>query len=125
MAAKINKMPTSLRVRSDMDRALGCDGSVSMAWPRRLLDSAGAVFGTDPDYRTLASRTGMSHAGRLERVARRECPIGEPGLPWAHFPPLEGKESKLKKRARYQRMAERALADLMPWLARVDAARAA
>jgi len=31
-------------------------------------------------------------------------------------PPLEPAQRKLKKRARYQKMADRALADLEPWL---------
>ncbi len=37
-------------------------------------------------------------------------------ITWAHFPPLENKLRKSKKRERYQRLAERALADLPAWL---------
>ncbi len=42
-------------------------------------------------------------------------------ITWAHFPPLEGVGRKAKKRERYQRMADRALADLPAWLSCVDA----
>jgi methylenetetrahydrofolate--tRNA-(uracil-5-)-methyltransferase len=38
-------------------------------------------------------------------------------ITWAHIPPLEQRDHKLKKRARYERMAERALIDLQSWLA--------
>ena len=43
-------------------------------------------------------------------------------ITWAHMPPLEqaGKK-KLKKRARYEAMAERALVDLAGWLAAIAA----
>jgi methylenetetrahydrofolate--tRNA-(uracil-5-)-methyltransferase len=43
-------------------------------------------------------------------------------ITWAHVPPLdlEG-QRKLKKRARYQKMAERALADIEPWLEAIGA----
>ncbi len=40
-------------------------------------------------------------------------------ITWAHFPPLDPSGPKLKKRARYEKMAERALADLAPWLATI------
>ena len=40
---------------------------------------------------------------------------------WSMFPPLEGKGGRLKKRARNEAMAERALADLEPWLDAVGA----
>jgi methylenetetrahydrofolate--tRNA-(uracil-5-)-methyltransferase len=35
------------------------------------------------------------------------------------MPPLEGTRARLKKRDRYQAMADRALADLDAWLARI------
>ena len=38
-------------------------------------------------------------------------------ITWAHLPPLEGTSRKLKKRVRYEAMAERALVDLGVWLA--------
>jgi methylenetetrahydrofolate--tRNA-(uracil-5-)-methyltransferase len=37
-------------------------------------------------------------------------------ITWAHIPPLEGRDRRLKKRARYEAMAQRALADLAAWL---------
>jgi methylenetetrahydrofolate--tRNA-(uracil-5-)-methyltransferase len=37
-------------------------------------------------------------------------------ITWAHLPPLEGTGKKLKKRARYEAMADRALRDLATWL---------
>jgi methylenetetrahydrofolate--tRNA-(uracil-5-)-methyltransferase len=37
-------------------------------------------------------------------------------ITWAHIPPLEGQDRRLKKRARYEAMAERALRDLARWL---------
>ena len=40
---------------------------------------------------------------------------------WSMFPPLEAKGARLKKRARNEAMAERALSDLEPWLDGVGA----
>jgi methylenetetrahydrofolate--tRNA-(uracil-5-)-methyltransferase len=37
-------------------------------------------------------------------------------ITWAHVPPLEGTGKRLRKRARYEAMAVRALADLATWL---------
>jgi methylenetetrahydrofolate--tRNA-(uracil-5-)-methyltransferase len=56
--------------------------------------------------------------GLLTHMARNPSKGGyQPSnITWAHFPPLEGSDAKLKKRARYERMAERALVDLEGWL---------
>jgi len=45
-------------------------------------------------------------------------------ITWAHLPPLEGGGRRLKKRARYEAMAQRALLDLEGWLLAVRAAAA-
>ncbi len=46
-------------------------------------------------------------------------------ITWAHFPPLEGQSRKIKKRARYELLAERALADLASYAAAFGVASAA
>jgi methylenetetrahydrofolate--tRNA-(uracil-5-)-methyltransferase len=56
--------------------------------------------------------------GILTQLSRRP-PRGSyqpSNITWAHVPPFDGREARLKKRARYQRMAARALADLQAWL---------
>ena len=45
-------------------------------------------------------------------------------ITWAHLPPLEGKHRRLKKRDRYAKMSERALADLDGWVATIGAPEA-
>jgi methylenetetrahydrofolate--tRNA-(uracil-5-)-methyltransferase len=40
-------------------------------------------------------------------------------ITWAHVPPIPRVGRKLKKRDRYEKMAERALADLEPWIAKL------
>lgn len=53
--------------------------------------------------------------GGLLTHLSRETPRYQPSnITWAHVPPIA--ERKLKKRARYEKMAERALADLELWL---------
>lgn len=37
-------------------------------------------------------------------------------ITWAHIPPLEKQERRMKKRQRYEKMADRAIDDLAPWL---------
>ncbi|MDC3954137.1 methylenetetrahydrofolate--tRNA-(uracil(54)-C(5))-methyltransferase (FADH(2)-oxidizing) TrmFO [Polyangium jinanense] len=62
-----------------------------------------------PPPKTTALGGILTHLGR-------EQPSYQPSnITWAHVPPLEGTKSKLTKRARYEAMAERALADLDPW----------
>ena len=60
--------------------------------------------------------------GILTHLGRRQPRYQPSNITWAHLPPLEGGARRLKKRARYEAMAERALADLAGWL---SAARAA
>ncbi len=60
--------------------------------------------------------------GIMTHLARKQPRYQPSNITWAHFPPLVGKGKKLKKRDRYEAMAQRALADLETWLA---AARAA
>lgn len=56
--------------------------------------------------------------GILTHLARPQPRYQPSNITWAHLPPLEGKGKKLKKRARYEAMAERALLDLATWLGR-------
>jgi methylenetetrahydrofolate--tRNA-(uracil-5-)-methyltransferase len=59
--------------------------------------------------------------GILTHLAREQPSYQPSNITWAHLPPLEGVSRKLKKRARYEAMAERALVDLAGWLAADDA----
>jgi methylenetetrahydrofolate--tRNA-(uracil-5-)-methyltransferase len=52
--------------------------------------------------------------GLMTQLARGEGSYQPSNITWAHLPPLE--DHKKKKRERYLAMAERALADLAPWL---------
>ena len=55
--------------------------------------------------------------GILTHLQRRGPARYQPSnITWAHLPPLEGTNRRLKKRARYEAMAERALRDLGAWL---------
>jgi methylenetetrahydrofolate--tRNA-(uracil-5-)-methyltransferase len=54
--------------------------------------------------------------GLLTHLARPNENFQPSNVTWAMFPPLEN--ARLRKRERYEAMAERALADLGPWLAR-------
>ena len=55
--------------------------------------------------------------GILTHLSRKQPRYQPSNITWAHVPPLEGGGKRLKKRARYEAMAERALADLGGWLA--------
>ncbi|MDW8251474.1 MAG: methylenetetrahydrofolate--tRNA-(uracil(54)-C(5))-methyltransferase (FADH(2)-oxidizing) TrmFO [Myxococcales bacterium] len=56
--------------------------------------------------------------GGLRAHLLRPSPNFQPSnVTWAHVPPLE--DRRLKKRERYEAMAERALRDLTPWLAAI------
>ena len=57
--------------------------------------------------------------GILTHLSRPQPRYQPSNITWAHLPPLEGKSRKLKKRARYEMMAERALADLQAWLPQI------
>src|SRR6185503_19462576 len=60
--------------------------------------------------------------GILTHLARKQPRYQPSNITWAHLPPLEGMDRRLKKRARYEAMAQRALADLDAWLSEVRAA---
>ena len=62
----------------------------------------------------------LTHLGRSHPKLRYQ----PSNITWAHFPPLEGKQRRLKKRDRYAKMSERALADLRGWVASVNAPEA-
>jgi methylenetetrahydrofolate--tRNA-(uracil-5-)-methyltransferase len=55
--------------------------------------------------------------GILTHLSRPPPKYQPSNITWAHLPPLEGVGRKLKKRARYEAMAERALGELTKWLA--------
>ncbi len=64
--------------------------------------------------------------GIMTQLGRTHAKLGyQPSnMTWAHVPPLDQPGRKLKKRARYEKMAERALADLAPWLETIGDPRA-
>ncbi len=53
--------------------------------------------------------------GILTHLTRPNDRYQPSNITWAHVPPLEGKERRLKKRDRYEAMSRRALADLDAW----------
>lgn len=59
--------------------------------------------------------------GILTHLSRPQPRYQPSNITWAHIPPLEGKDRRLKKRARYEVMAERALRDLAAWLPAIAA----
>jgi len=61
-----------------------------------------------------------AHGGLLSHISRPATPFQPSNITFSHLPPLEG--TKLKKRARYEALAARALADLDVWMKRTGAA---
>src|SRR5262249_20188965 len=57
--------------------------------------------------------------GILTHLGRKQPRYQPSNITWAHLPPLEGGGKKLKKRDRYEAMAERALGDLEEWKKRI------
>ncbi|HVW24209.1 MAG TPA: methylenetetrahydrofolate--tRNA-(uracil(54)-C(5))-methyltransferase (FADH(2)-oxidizing) TrmFO [Polyangiaceae bacterium] len=58
-----------------------------------------------------------AHGGLLAHLSRPNADYQPSNITFAHLPPLAGDGArKLKKRARYEALAERALADLEAWL---------
>jgi methylenetetrahydrofolate--tRNA-(uracil-5-)-methyltransferase len=53
--------------------------------------------------------------GILTHLGRKQPRYQPSNLTWAHMPPLEGQGKRLKKRPRYDAMAERALRDHDAW----------
>lgn len=53
--------------------------------------------------------------GLLTHLSRKAPRYQPSNITWAHLPPLEGAGRRLKKRARYEAMAERALRELDAW----------
>lgn len=84
---------------------------------------AGGLSGREPDPPPPAS----AHAGLLTQLCRPTDDYQPSNITFAHLPPWT--ESRLKKRAKYEAMAERALAQLRAWrpamAPRVDAAHRA
>jgi methylenetetrahydrofolate--tRNA-(uracil-5-)-methyltransferase len=67
----------------------------------------------------LAPPVTTALGGILTHLGRAHPTYQPSNITWAHLPPLEGDQVKLKKRARYEVMAERALRDLEPWRAAI------
>jgi methylenetetrahydrofolate--tRNA-(uracil-5-)-methyltransferase len=62
-----------------------------------------------------------AHGGLLTHLSRPNPDYQPSNITFAHLPPLTaGAARKLKKRARYEALAERALADLDEWIRRRD-----
>lgn len=57
-----------------------------------------------------------AHGGLLTHLTRPNPDYQPSNITFAHFPPLSGTAGKLKKRERYEALAERALADLDAWV---------
>jgi methylenetetrahydrofolate--tRNA-(uracil-5-)-methyltransferase len=55
--------------------------------------------------------------GILTHLGRKQPRYQPSNITWAHMPPLEGQGKRLKKRPRYDAMAERALRDHDAWRA--------
>lgn len=53
--------------------------------------------------------------GILTHLSRKQPRYQPSNITWAHMPPLEGQGKRLKKRERYEAMAERALRDHDAW----------
>jgi methylenetetrahydrofolate--tRNA-(uracil-5-)-methyltransferase len=53
--------------------------------------------------------------GILTHLSRKQPKYQPSNITWAHLPPLEAAEGRLKKRARYEVMAQRALSALDAW----------
>jgi methylenetetrahydrofolate--tRNA-(uracil-5-)-methyltransferase len=62
--------------------------------------------------------------GILTHLGRKQPRYQPSNITWAHMPPLEGQARRLKKRPRYEAMAERALRDHDAWRALVGLASA-
>ena len=61
-----------------------------------------------------------AHGGLLTQLSRNAETYQPSNITFSHLPPLEG--TRLKKRARYEKIAERALADLDAWMREVGLA---
>jgi methylenetetrahydrofolate--tRNA-(uracil-5-)-methyltransferase len=55
-----------------------------------------------------------AHGGLLTHLSRENADYQPSNITFSHIPPLEG--TRLKKRARYEAIAERALVDLAEWM---------
>jgi methylenetetrahydrofolate--tRNA-(uracil-5-)-methyltransferase len=63
-----------------------------------------------------------AHGGLLAHLSRPNPDYQPSNITFAHLPPLEGASRKLDKRARYEQVAARALADLDAFIARAEEA---
>jgi methylenetetrahydrofolate--tRNA-(uracil-5-)-methyltransferase len=63
-----------------------------------------------------------AHGGLLTHLSRPNPDYQPSNITFAHLPPLAGVARKLDKRARYEALAERALADLDAFIARAEVA---
>jgi methylenetetrahydrofolate--tRNA-(uracil-5-)-methyltransferase len=90
----------------------GCEGYVESAAMGFLAAHivAARLAGREP---SLPPPT-TAHGGLLTHLSRPNDDYQPSNITFSHVPPLEG--TRLKKRARYEALAERALADLEEWM---------
>ena len=69
---------------------------------------------------TPAPRT-TALGGLLSHLSRTDSPYQPSNVTWAMLPPLDEPSHRCKKRERYERLGERALRDLAPWVERITA----
>jgi methylenetetrahydrofolate--tRNA-(uracil-5-)-methyltransferase len=98
----------------------GCEGYVESAALGGLAARfvAARLAGSEP---SLPPET-TAHGGLLTHLSRPNPDYQPSNITFAHLPPLAGVTRKLEKRARYEVLAERALADLDAFIARAEVA---
>jgi methylenetetrahydrofolate--tRNA-(uracil-5-)-methyltransferase len=98
----------------------GCEGYVESAALGGLAARfvAARLAGREP---SLPPET-TAHGGLLTHLSRPNPDYQPSNITFAHLPPLAGVTRKLEKRARYEVLAERALADLDAFIARAEVA---
>jgi methylenetetrahydrofolate--tRNA-(uracil-5-)-methyltransferase len=118
-----------------LDGMLGLKDDPGVYFAGQIAGTEGYVESAAMGYlaaRIVAARLGgrdfelppptTAHGGLLAHVSRPAKPFQPSNITFSHLAPLEGTGTKLKKRARYEALAERALADLEGWMRRALAA---
>jgi methylenetetrahydrofolate--tRNA-(uracil-5-)-methyltransferase len=112
-----------------LDGALGLNGDPGVLFAGQISGTEGYVESAAMGFiaaQILAARihgrdfelppATTAHGGLLSHLSRPASPYQPSNITFSHLPPLLG--SKLKKRARYEALAARALADLDTWMKR-------